>query len=88
MLRELCTNRLKRGQKKAKRTNTGSLLLLGTGEWKKCARQRQRDLSETSLEDLPLVHKFLLQEAVLKVFVGGVTVLSTRTGFPHPLLCL
>lgn len=88
----LCAKRTlhKQGEKKSKEGKKDkyriSSFFLGIGEWRKCSRQRQWYLSETPLGDLPLVHKFMLQKAVFKVFVGGVAVLSTRTGLPHPLL--
>ena len=63
-----------------------SSFFLGISEWRRCTRQRQRDLSEARLGDLPLVHKFMLQRVVFNVFLGGVAILSTQTGLPHPPL--
>lgn len=43
----------KRSKKAKKDKYRISSFFVGIGEWRKCARQRQRDLSEIPLEDLP-----------------------------------
>lgn len=75
--------RPKDGKKSKYRTFS---LFFGISEWRRCARQRQRDPPEAPLGDLPLMHKFMLQRAVFNVFLGGVAALSTWTGLPRPPL--